>query len=125
MTSETLETPLAPLIGFLGDNFRHRAVLEGGMGLRLMESPRSTNDADFVAVPHGSRKDAVDEIRSALLSVDGLAFTERMERASPVAGCPRPPAPPLRVGHASRSRRHETPGGGSCIPSGMNPARAP
>ena len=79
MTFESQEALLVWLIGFFGDNFRHRAILKGGMVLRLMDSPRSTNDVDFVFVPHGSRKEIIDEIRSALSSVEGLASTERMD----------------------------------------------
>lgn len=79
MRFDALEALLIWMIGFFGDNFRHRAILKGGMVLRLLDSPRSTNDADFVFVPHGSRKEIIEEIRAALASVDGLTYTERMD----------------------------------------------
>lgn len=79
MRFDSLEALLIWLIGFFGERFRNRAILKGGMTLRLLDSPRSTNDADFVFIPHGSRKEIAEEVRAALESVPGLTLEERMD----------------------------------------------
>ncbi len=51
--------------------FEDHAIMKGGMVLRLLDSPRLTNDIDYVFVPYESKKDIVEEIRSVLSEVDG------------------------------------------------------
>lgn len=48
------------------DAFEHHAILKGGMALRLLDSPRHTNDVDFVFVPYGSKSDVTAQIERVL-----------------------------------------------------------
>ena len=79
MPFESQEALLVWLIGFFGERFHHHAILKGGMVLRLLDSPRSTNDADFVFVPYGSRKDIQGEVRAALDGVPDLRWSDRLD----------------------------------------------
>jgi len=79
MPFESQEALLVWLIGFFGEKFHHHAILKGGMVLRLLESSRSTNDADFVFVPYASRKDIQLEIRAALDGVPELRWSDRLD----------------------------------------------
>jgi len=54
------------LINFLADRFGNRAVLKGGMELRLLGCPRHTNDIDYVFVPFSSKNDVRDLVLPAL-----------------------------------------------------------
>ena len=79
MPFETQEALLVWLIGFFAEKFHHHAILKGGMVLRLLESPRSTNDADFVFVPYESRKDLQQQVRTALDGVADLRWSDRLD----------------------------------------------
>ena len=48
------------------------------MALRLMHSPRYTNDVDYIFIPFDSKKDAKGIIEQALSKVDGLQFCSTM-----------------------------------------------
>jgi hypothetical protein len=66
--------------------FEHHAVLKGGMVLRLLDSPRSTTDLDYVFVPYDSKKEVQPQIAAVLsqlqdVQVD-LQMHSRMLRAS-------------------------------------------
>lgn len=79
MRFESLEGFLIWIVGFFGSSFHHHAILKGGMVLRLLDSPRSTNDADFVFVPYTSRKEILEDVRRALASVEGLEWSDRID----------------------------------------------
>jgi len=51
--------------------FEEHAILKGGMALRLLDSPRSTVDIDYVFVPFESKRDIVAKIESVLRTLDG------------------------------------------------------
>lgn len=51
--------------------FTDHAVLKGGMALRLIDSPRSTNRIDYVFVPYSSKRDVRAAIESVLREIDG------------------------------------------------------
>ncbi|MCB9654719.1 MAG: nucleotidyl transferase AbiEii/AbiGii toxin family protein [Deltaproteobacteria bacterium] len=51
--------------------FEDHAILKGGMALRLLDSPRSTVDIDYVFVPFESKKDIAAKIESVLRALDG------------------------------------------------------
>ena len=51
--------------------FGEHAVIKGGLALRLLDSPRSTNDIDYVFVPFESKKDIVPGIRKILNDLEG------------------------------------------------------
>ncbi len=44
--------------------FDQHAVLKGGMALKLLDSPRSTTDIDYVFVPYASKNDVLSEIEA-------------------------------------------------------------
>lgn len=70
-----IDTPLALMVwlmNFIADRFDTHAILKGGMALRLLDSPRFTNDIDYVFVPYSSKKDVATELLQALNSVDDL-----------------------------------------------------
>lgn len=62
---------LAQVLDLFAQKFNRKAVLRGGMVLRVLGSPRLTNDLDYVFVPYKSKKDIVDEILACLRSIDG------------------------------------------------------
>jgi len=75
---QTTEALLAWIVDFFAVNFGAHAILKGGMALRLLQSPRYTNNADFVFVPYSSKKDALELIHTKLSQVKGLTFTSTM-----------------------------------------------
>ncbi len=66
--------------------FAERAILKGGMALRLTGSSRATNDVDFVFCPYGSKKDIHVELERALSTLEDavidVAVHSKMIRAS-------------------------------------------
>lgn len=75
---ESTEALLAWIVDFFADNFGNSAILKGGMSLRLMHSPRYTNDVDYIFVPFDSKKDAKSLVEGALSRVEGLRFESTM-----------------------------------------------
>lgn len=57
------------------DVFSHHAILKGGMSLRLLDSPRYTNDLDFVFVPYRSKNDVKDGIQAVLEEIEDAEVT--------------------------------------------------
>lgn len=58
--------------------FEEHAILKGGMVLRLLDSPRSTTDIDYVFVPFESKKDILDPIRAVLEELPDAAIDLRL-----------------------------------------------
>lgn len=75
---KNVEALLAWIIDFFSISFGNSAVLKGGMALRLMHSPRYTNDVDYVFIPFDSKKDVKEIIEQALSKVDGLQYESSM-----------------------------------------------
>ena len=50
--------------------FEEHAVIKGGMALRLLDSPRSTMDIDYVFVPFKSKKEIVERIEKVLGEIE-------------------------------------------------------
>jgi predicted nucleotidyltransferase component of viral defense system len=69
---------LALVLDLLAQKFDKHAVLKGGMVLRVLGSPRLTNDLDYVFVPYESKKDIVNEIVTALEGIDGATVTSSL-----------------------------------------------
>ncbi|MBI5543928.1 MAG: nucleotidyl transferase AbiEii/AbiGii toxin family protein [Deltaproteobacteria bacterium] len=71
MTSEPsrLEALMIEVMNHLADRFGNHAILKGGMVLRLLDSPRHTNDLDYVFVPYSSKKDIKDDLVEALRTI--------------------------------------------------------
>ncbi len=64
--------------------FEDHAILKGGMALRLVDSPRSTTDIDYVLVPYSSKKDVIDRIKAVLSELEAevhIAAHSKMLRA--------------------------------------------
>lgn len=59
------EKLLLQVIHFLSEKFKETLVLEGGMLLRLFNSPRSTQDVDYYWISEKSKKVLTREIRTA------------------------------------------------------------
>ena len=47
---ENKEALLAWIVDFFSTSFGNSAILKGGMALRLMHSPRYTNDVDYIFI---------------------------------------------------------------------------
>lgn len=70
---EKEERLLARVLDLFAQKFDKKAVLRGGMVLRVLGSPRLTNDLDYVFVPYRSKKEIVDEILMCLQSIQGAS----------------------------------------------------
>ena len=66
---------LARVLDLFAQKFDKKAILRGGMVLRVLGSPRLTNDLDYVFVPYKSKKEIVDEIVTCLQSIEGASLT--------------------------------------------------
>jgi len=73
--TENEQALLAKVLDVFADRFDKHAVLRGGMVLRVLGSPRLTNDLDYVFVPYKSKNDIVDEIISCLELLDGVELS--------------------------------------------------
>lgn len=65
---------LAQIIDLFAQQFDRRAVLCGGMVLRIMGSPRLTNDLDYAFIPFKSKKDVIDDIIHCLKQIPGATI---------------------------------------------------
>jgi predicted nucleotidyltransferase component of viral defense system len=59
---------LAKVLNAISDHFADRAILRGGMVLKVMGSARYTNDLDYTFVPYKSKKDIQSELTKCLIS---------------------------------------------------------
>jgi predicted nucleotidyltransferase component of viral defense system len=64
--AEELEKLLAEIINLFADRFAEKAVLQGGMALKILGSQRYTNDLDYVFTPFKSKNEIIEMIVSAL-----------------------------------------------------------
>jgi predicted nucleotidyltransferase component of viral defense system len=71
------EELLVRLLNHLAEKLKDRMILKGGMLLRLLESPRPTQDLDFVFVSKESRKVLVKEIVAAIEEIEGMQVTRQ------------------------------------------------
>jgi hypothetical protein len=62
-------------LGYLAQKFKHHAILKGGMVLRLLNSPRCTNDLDILFVPFTSKKEILPKLQLALSQIQGIEST--------------------------------------------------
>jgi predicted nucleotidyltransferase component of viral defense system len=87
----TLQRPATPDSLFLwvmhrfATLFDQHAVLMGGMALRLLDSPRSTTDIDYVFVPFASKREVKDLVEEALTALEdatvAISLHSKMLRA--------------------------------------------
>ncbi|MDA3799417.1 MAG: nucleotidyl transferase AbiEii/AbiGii toxin family protein [Kiritimatiellae bacterium] len=75
---ETTEELMLFLINLFGESFPQSAILKGGMTLRLLDSPRYTNELDYVFIPYKSKKEIEESILKVLDDVDGLTYTHNL-----------------------------------------------
>jgi len=66
-----LERLMAIVIDGMARHYDRRAILRGGMALRLLGASRLTNDLDYLIVPHRSKKELVPEILRVLKEISG------------------------------------------------------
>jgi len=65
------EALLVRVMDLFARKFDRKAVLRGGMGLRILGCERMTNDLDYVFMPFKSKKDIVENVISALKEIEG------------------------------------------------------
>lgn len=75
---EQQEKLMARVIDIFAQTFDKKAVLRGGMVLRLLGAPRCTNDLDYLFVPYRSKKDIVDGILDCLKQIEGAQVSYSM-----------------------------------------------
>ncbi|MFV1980641.1 MAG: nucleotidyl transferase AbiEii/AbiGii toxin family protein [Rhodothermia bacterium] len=54
------------LIHRFAEEFEDHAILKGGLVLRLLDSPRLTNDIDFVLVPYSKKREIAPKVRAII-----------------------------------------------------------
>jgi len=69
---KTTDDLLLWFLGYFAQKFRNRAIVKGGMVLRLLNSPRATNDLDILFVPFTSKKEILPELEQVLTDVEGI-----------------------------------------------------
>ncbi|MFH0920405.1 MAG: nucleotidyl transferase AbiEii/AbiGii toxin family protein [Fibrobacterota bacterium] len=72
------EALLTTVMNLFSETFRNKAILHGGMVLRLLECPRYTNDLDYLFVPFKSKNDVKEMILGALKTIPGLKLSHSM-----------------------------------------------
>ncbi len=72
--TEKEQTLLAQVLNLFAQKFDRRAVLRGGMVLRILGSPRFTNDLDYIFVPYRSKKEIVAEVLECVKSIEGATI---------------------------------------------------
>lgn len=60
------------------EEFVDHAILKGGMSMRLIDSPRSTTDIDYVFVPYASKNEIQKDIKSILRELPSATVTFEM-----------------------------------------------
>ena len=75
---KSTEALLSWIVDFFAQKFGNSAILKGGMSLRLMHSPRYTNDVDYIFIPYDTKKDAKTLVEEALSLVEGLKYNTTM-----------------------------------------------
>ncbi|MCK4981268.1 MAG: nucleotidyl transferase AbiEii/AbiGii toxin family protein [Victivallaceae bacterium] len=75
---ESQEHLLAYVMDLIGDKLASNAILKGGMVLRLTDSPRLTNDLDYVFTPFKSKKDIVEILLDCLKGIPGVSCSHNL-----------------------------------------------
>ena len=65
------EALLIKVMDLFARRFDRKAVLRGGMSLRILGCERMTNDLDYVFMPFKSKKDIVEDVVTALKEIEG------------------------------------------------------
>jgi predicted nucleotidyltransferase component of viral defense system len=72
--NEKREKLLLRVLHLISNKYKNQAILKGGMYLRLLNSPRYTQDIDFVFLKDQSRKNIATEIKDMLAQEDGITI---------------------------------------------------
>jgi predicted nucleotidyltransferase component of viral defense system len=75
---EGQERLLAEVLDLFARRFDKRAVLRGGMVLRILGCERLTNDLDYVFVPYRSKKEITGDVLEALQSLPGVMVSHTL-----------------------------------------------
>jgi predicted nucleotidyltransferase component of viral defense system len=70
------EELLLKVMHLMSEHFKDRIVLEGGMLLRLLNSPRATQDVDYLLVSESSKKELAGEIKNVLLKLGEISVKD-------------------------------------------------
>lgn len=62
----------------ISESFGEHAILKGGMALRLLNSPRSTNDLDYVFVPYSSKKEIEGKLNEILEEIPDATVSKSL-----------------------------------------------
>jgi len=69
------ESLMVSIMNSIADAFGNHAILKGGMVLRLLDCPRTTNDLDYVFVPFSSKNEIKDQLIEALGALPGAEIS--------------------------------------------------
>lgn len=75
---ESQEHLLVFVMDRIAERLTTHAVLKGGMALRLTNSPRSTNDLDYVFVPFKTKRDIVELVLDCFKDIPGIACKHQL-----------------------------------------------
>ncbi|MFH1727831.1 MAG: nucleotidyl transferase AbiEii/AbiGii toxin family protein [Pseudomonadota bacterium] len=70
------------LIHRINEEFLDNAILKGGFVLNLLDSPRYTNDVDYLFVPYRSKKDIVKKLGNILAEIPNAKIEMKMHSTS-------------------------------------------
>lgn len=71
---DELEPLMAKIMDIMSSHYDKRAILRGGMAIRLMGVPRYTNDLDYLIIPHKSKKELLPDIIDLLKTIEGATI---------------------------------------------------
>jgi len=75
---EKREALLTLVMNLFSETFREKAILHGGMVLRLLECPRYTNDLDYLFVPFKSKNDVKEIILNTLKTIPNITISHSL-----------------------------------------------
>ena len=73
-----VERLLAQVLDLFAEQFGRKAILRGGMVLRVLGSARYTNDLDYTFAPYNSKSEIVDEILDTLSRIPNAQITHSL-----------------------------------------------
>lgn len=74
----SLESLFVWLMHRISEVFGEHAILKGGMALRLINSPRSTRDLDYVFVPYTSKKEIIGGLEKIVGEIPKATINKTM-----------------------------------------------
>lgn len=72
MQINNIEDLMLQIMYKFAEDFGAKAILKGGMELRLLDCPRYTNDLDYVFSPFASKKDILEDVLKSLNKIKGI-----------------------------------------------------